>query len=99
MLLFIYGPPAAGKYTIASIVAEQTPYNLFHNHHVVDLVHQFFDFGSEGFIALREKLWLDTFTTIGEHNLPVIFTFNPEATVRPSLIDEIFCDVSRAIRD
>ena len=28
-LLFLYGPPAAGKYTIARVIAEQTRWPLF----------------------------------------------------------------------
>lgn len=35
-LLFIYGPPASGKLTVAREPAALTGYRLFHNHLVVD---------------------------------------------------------------
>ena len=37
-LIVLYGPPAAGKYTIAKAVAEKTGYKLFHNYLTVDLL-------------------------------------------------------------
>ncbi len=89
-LVFIYGPAAAGKYTIASHLSEITGIKLFHNHLVVDLVSDLYEFGTEPFIELRETLWLHTFDVAANHGLSLIFTFAPEATVRPSLIDEIF---------
>ena len=52
-LLFLYGPPASGKYTIARIIAEQTGLPLFHNHLIVDAVAAVFPFGSANFIRLR----------------------------------------------
>jgi cytidylate kinase len=55
-LLFIYGPAAAGKLTIAREVAKLTNFRLFHNHLTVDAVMAVFDFGSESFIELREHI-------------------------------------------
>lgn len=89
-LIFIYGPAAAGKYTIASHLAAKTGIKLFHNHLVVDLVSDLYEFGTGPFVLLREKLWLDTFDVAADAGLSLIFTFHPEATVRPSLIDDIF---------
>jgi adenylate kinase family enzyme len=37
-LIFIYGPPASGKLTIAEILSERTGIPLFHNHLSRDLV-------------------------------------------------------------
>jgi chloramphenicol 3-O-phosphotransferase len=37
-VVFLYGPPAAGKFTIGSKIAELTGYSLFHNHLTVDAV-------------------------------------------------------------
>ena len=56
-LVFIYGPPAAGKLTIARKVAEKAGLALFHNHLIVDAVGAVFPFGSEHFKRLREKFW------------------------------------------
>jgi broad-specificity NMP kinase len=55
-VIFIHGPPAAGKLTIASLLSEMTGLPLFHNHLTVDLVKSLFEFGSPGFIKLREEI-------------------------------------------
>ncbi len=88
--IFIYGPPAAGKHTIAKPLAEQTGIALFHNHLVVDLVGSLFAFGTNPFARLREKLWLESFRAAIDQDLSLIFTFNPESSVRPGLINDIF---------
>src|ERR1700751_4193719 len=46
-LLFLYGPAASGKLTIARELATLTGFALFHNHLVVDAVAAAFPFGSE----------------------------------------------------
>jgi tRNA uridine 5-carbamoylmethylation protein Kti12 len=47
--VFIYGPPAAGKYTIAKALAEQLSWPLFHNHVVIDCVESVIKWGKPGF--------------------------------------------------
>ncbi|MGL5004719.1 MAG: AAA family ATPase, partial [Casimicrobium sp.] len=47
--VFIYGPPAAGKYTIAKALAEQLNWPLFHNHVVIDCVESVIAWGEPGF--------------------------------------------------
>jgi hypothetical protein len=37
-LLYTYGPPASGKLTVATALAELTGFSLFHNHLSVDAV-------------------------------------------------------------
>ena len=56
--IFLHGPPAVGKLTIARELATLTGWRLFHNHLTVDLVLSVYDFGTPGFIALREQIWL-----------------------------------------
>jgi hypothetical protein len=41
-LLFIVGPPAVGKMTVGYEVAARTGLKLFHNHHAIELVLNFF---------------------------------------------------------
>jgi hypothetical protein len=77
-LLFLHGPPAAGKYTIARAVSDATGLPLFHNHLIVDAVHAVFPFGSPGFVALRERFWLDVIRAAVAENRSLIFTFQPE---------------------
>lgn len=75
-LIVLYGPPAAGKYTIAKAIAEKTGYKLFHNHLTVDLLKSVFIFGTPDFFRLSQKIRLDIFEQAAKENIPgVIFTF------------------------
>ncbi len=87
-LIFLHGPPAVGKLTIARALAALTGFRLFHNHLTVDLVSSLFPFGSEPFILLREQIWLAAFAEAARNNVSLIFTFNPERTVRESFVQE-----------
>jgi hypothetical protein len=96
-LLFIYGRPAVGKLTVARAVAARTGGRLFHNHLAVNLALAIYDFGTPGFIALREQLWSDVFRRALADRIPLlIFTFNPEDTVPQTYIDGLFSEVAGA---
>lgn len=74
-LLFIYGPPAVGKYTVAKEISKKTGYKLFHNHLVVDLVTSLFEFDSKEANDLSNKLRIDLLSQAVKSNLEgVIFT-------------------------
>jgi len=87
-LIFLHGAPAVGKLTVARELAALTYARLFHNHLTVDLVGSLFPFGSEPFILLREKIWLAAFAEAARNNVALIFTFNPERTVRDRFIQD-----------
>jgi chloramphenicol 3-O-phosphotransferase len=87
-LVFLHGPPAVGKLTIARELATLTGFHLFHNHLTVDLVSSLFPFGSEPFILLREQIWLAAFAEAARNDVSLIFTFNPERTVRERFIQD-----------
>jgi chloramphenicol 3-O-phosphotransferase len=87
-LVFIHGAPGVGKLTVARKLAELTGFRLFHNHLAVDLVSSVFAFGSEPFVLLREEIWLSLFREAAKHDVSLIFTFNPEATVRQGFIPD-----------
>ena len=89
-LLFLYGMPAAGKLTVARIVAEQTGYKLFHNHLVVDMLLSTFEFGSKPFRMLREDMWLSVIREACATGVEgMIFTFAPEPTVSPDFAEQV----------
>lgn len=87
-LIFLHGPAAAGKLTVGRELQALTGLRLFHNHLVVDALLAVFPFGSEPFVRLREEMWLAVFRAAAAERASLIFTFNPEATVRPRFISD-----------
>jgi hypothetical protein len=86
-LIFLHGLPGVGKLTVARELAAITGFKLFHNHLTVDLLTSVFDFGSDPFVELREKIWVEVFYQAAKARLSgLIFTFAPESTVRDSFI-------------
>jgi hypothetical protein len=88
-VVFIHGPTAVGKYTIGSLLSEETGLPLFHNHLAVDAAMALFDFGSIPFKKMRATIWLTAFSEAAAAGRSFIFTFHPEASVEPSLISEL----------
>lgn len=82
-LLFLHGPAAAGKLTVARALQARLGYPVFHNHLVVDLLTTVFPFGTEPFVRLREEFWTAVFADAARAGRSICFTFAPEATVRP----------------
>ena len=69
---------------------------MFHNHLVVDTLLAVFPFGSQQFVELRERFWLDVIGEAAAAGLPgVIFTFAPENTVRPGFPERLSERLSR----
>jgi hypothetical protein len=95
-LIFIQGPAASGKRTIARELAAQTGLPLFHNHLIVDALLAVFPFGSPQFITLREKMWFDVFKVAGETGRSLIFTFHPEASVAADFPQRVIALVEAA---
>ncbi len=83
LLVMLHGPAACGKLTIARELASLTGFGLFHNHLTVDLLLALFPFGSPEFIRHRERIWLELIGDAVKAGRSLIFTFNPERTVRP----------------
>ena len=95
-LLFLHGPPAVGKLTVARELARLTDFRLFHNHLTVDLVTSLFAFGTEPFILLREQIWLAVFAAAARQDTSLIFTFNPERSVSEGFIQDAIETVEHA---
>lgn len=83
-LVFLHGPVASGKLTVAREVARRTGFRLFHNHRTVDLALSLFEFGTPPFVRLRETVWLEAFAEAAAADVSLVFTFHPEATVDPA---------------
>jgi hypothetical protein len=87
-LIFIHGPAAVGKYTVARELRALTGFKLFHNHLVVDALQAVFDFASEPFVRLREPMWLAVLHDAAAAGISVIFTFAPEITVSERFVGD-----------
>jgi hypothetical protein len=87
-LIFIHGPAAAGKLTVARELQKITGLPVFHNQLVVDALIPVFEFGSPQFIRLRETMWLNVFREAARAGKSIIFTFVPEKTVTDSFVHE-----------
>ena len=95
-LVFLHGPAAAGKYTVARELSALTGFELYHNHLVVDEVLKSHPFGSVGFVGERDRRWRDFFAQFpGPGRESIIFTFNPENTVPQAFIDWLFTEPAR----
>jgi cytidylate kinase len=92
-LIFLFGPAAAGKLTVARALSSLTGYPVFHNHLIVDAVGAVFPFGSEPFVRLRQAFWLAVFADAAKAKTSLIFTFAPE----PSVPADFFAQAGEAV--
>lgn len=74
-LIFIYGPPAAGKLEVANQLAKLTGYKVFHNHLSIDCIAPIFDFGTVSFWKLIELIRLETIAEAARARVNLIYTF------------------------
>lgn len=74
-LIIICGPPASGKMTVGQALQKRTGFKLFYNHLSLELVNQFFDFGTPNFNNLDRKIRFDIFHEISKSEIAgLIFT-------------------------
>lgn len=95
-LVFLHGPAAAGKLTVARALAARVGYPVFHNHLVLDVLTTVFPFGSAPLVLLRERMWLDVFSEAAKARTSIIFTFAPEPTVAQGFADRARSSVEPA---
>ena len=95
-LIFLYGLPGTGKLTVARELGTLTGWSVFHNHLTVDLLLAVFPFASPEFVELREQIWLSVIEAAAAKRTPgLIFTFNPENSVRQTFIDEVQAAIAK----
>lgn len=74
--VIIFGPPAVGKMTVGLELEKLTGIKLFHNHASIELVLNFFDFGTPPFKRLVDNFRRDIFEEVANSDLRgLIFTF------------------------
>jgi len=73
--LMIYGPPAAGKLTVARALEERAGLRVLDNHATVDLVLRLFDFGTRPFGELVNGIRVDIARVAAREGVDVVSTF------------------------
>jgi hypothetical protein len=91
-LVFIYGPPASGKLTVAEALGRLTGINVWHNHLSIDAVSPLFDYGTRPYGRLVEQIRRDIFEVAAEVGMDIIFTY---VYVHPHDTNQVgrFCEV------
>ena len=75
-LVIIFGPQAVGKMTVGQELAKITDLKLFHNHMTIDLVSNFFSYGSSEGKRLVKLFRQEIFEAVAKSDLyGLIFTF------------------------
>lgn len=70
--MYIFGPAAVGKMTVGQQLKELTGYKLLYNHMVVDLVTEFFEFGTQPFHDLARPITGQLIETCAAHDVNLI---------------------------
>jgi len=73
-LIFLHGPPAVGKRTVARTLMQMIPARLMDNHATIDLGQAIFDFGTREFWDLVYALRLDILKAAAQSDLPYLIT-------------------------
>ncbi|MBI4452818.1 AAA family ATPase [Candidatus Woesearchaeota archaeon] len=94
-LVFIYGPPAVGKLTVAEELSKITRYKLFHNHLTFDLVDSLFPYGSKNFGKMNTQIRLILFEEAAMKNVNLIFTYCYSNPSDNSFVKEVLKKVSK----
>ena len=71
-LIFLHGPPASGKFTIAEELVAQFGWKNFHNHLTIDVAKALFEFGTDPFWELVCELRNSSLKTAAKHGLEVV---------------------------
>ncbi len=74
-LIFLYGPPAVGKLTVARAVADRLPFKVLHNHVTIDAVTEVLPFGSDTFWAVVGRFRRDLVAAAAAEQIDLIYTY------------------------
>lgn len=74
IFVYIYGPVAVGKLTVAKELQKLTGYKIFHNHMLIDLTKELFGEDKKVKPFFREKLYYYIINSLSKFKIPTIFT-------------------------
>ena len=94
-LVYIYGPPATGKLTVARALAAGTGYKLFHNHLSIDCVRPVFDFGTEPFWRQVHSIRQNMLEEAARSGVSLVYTSVYSHPRNLDLVEKRFAAVER----
>jgi hypothetical protein len=74
-LVFLYGPPAVGKLTVAQELAKQRPFRVLHNHMTIDAVAPVLAFGSDAFWGVVGRFRRDLVAAAALERIDLVYTY------------------------
>ena len=93
-LVYVYGPPGVGKFTVSRELARMTGYRLFHNQLSIEFVKSVFDFGDPSFNRLVLGFRREIIEEAARRNVSLIFT----SAYAKGFNDPIIKDLARRVR-
>jgi hypothetical protein len=73
-IVVLFGPPAVGKTAVGRELAELTGYTLYHGHLTMDVISDFFPFGTASFLRLHRLFTHQILEEAAEQRLSIILT-------------------------
>jgi tRNA uridine 5-carbamoylmethylation protein Kti12 len=101
-LVIIYGPPAAGKLTVATELAELTGFKLFHNHLTVNAARSVFEMNTSELQRVLHRMRVVVFEEAAEAGIDIVYTFANMRRVgheRPTVVDRFTDEVRRVVTE
>jgi shikimate kinase len=89
-LVFLYGPPAVGKLTVAKLLAERLGFRVLHNHLTIDAVAPVLDFDTDAFWRVVGRLRSDLVAAAAGEGIDLVYTYvyapGDEAVIDPLVV-------------
>jgi chloramphenicol 3-O-phosphotransferase len=96
-LVFLYGPPGVGKFSVGGQLSALTGFRLFHNHLTIDLVTSVFPPGTQAWNRLARRIRLEVFAEAAREDVDLILTRAPRAA-DPDEVDRV-CTMIEPVRE
>jgi hypothetical protein len=74
-LVFLYGPPAVGKLTVAKELAKRRAFRVLHNHVTIDAVATVLPFGTDAFWGVVGRLRRDLVAGAAREGIDLVYTY------------------------
>lgn len=92
-LIFLYGPPAVGKLTVATKLAELTGLPLFDNHSIINPIYKIFGWDHPDRRRLIDEFRLEILSTAAKSGISLITTYGGGGETYNPHIQKVICAV------